>query len=416
MHILHVVQLYHPVKSGAGRYFEEIGARLVADGHRVTVLSTDAYDLEHFWMAGRRRVDLAEEWHRGMRIVRLSVQRMPGPPLLYPALRRVMAECSRLPGSAGLLRSLATLTPQLAGLQQFLATAGPFDLIHAGNITLDFAILPALAAARAAAIPFICTPFVHVGVPGEQNLVRYYTMRHQLELLQAAAAVGCMTTIEAEDLVQRGVRREQVHVIGAGVDPAEVAGGDRDRFRAEQQIAGPIVLYIGALARDKGAIDTVEAMRQLWAHGQEATLVLIGAPLAHFQHYYRQLPAADQARIRLLPYASDALKRDALAAADLFTLPSRTDSFGIVFLEAWCYGVPVVGARAGGIPGVISDGADGVLVPYGNPGELARALADLLTDPAKRQRFGAAGRAKVDRLLTWDHVYQRAQTMIAGLE
>ena len=46
MHILHVVQLYYPVASGAGRYFAEIGERLAAEGHTVTVLSTDAYDLE----------------------------------------------------------------------------------------------------------------------------------------------------------------------------------------------------------------------------------------------------------------------------------------------------------------------------------------------------------------------------------
>ena len=57
--VLHVVQLYHPVKSGAGRYFEEIGARLVANGHQVTVLATDAHDLEHFWMLAAARLQPA---------------------------------------------------------------------------------------------------------------------------------------------------------------------------------------------------------------------------------------------------------------------------------------------------------------------------------------------------------------------
>lgn len=56
MHILHVVQLYWPAPSGAARYFQEIGKRLVAEGHRVTVLATDAFDLEHLWMAGKRRI------------------------------------------------------------------------------------------------------------------------------------------------------------------------------------------------------------------------------------------------------------------------------------------------------------------------------------------------------------------------
>src|SRR5579859_7218336 len=68
MHILHVVQLYYPVASGAARYFAEIGERLVGEGHQVTVLATDAYDLEHFWMAGRRHIDAPEEDHHGVRI------------------------------------------------------------------------------------------------------------------------------------------------------------------------------------------------------------------------------------------------------------------------------------------------------------------------------------------------------------
>jgi glycogen synthase len=411
LRILHLAQLYHPVKSGAGRYFEEIGARLAADGHRITVLSTDAYDLEHFWMAGRRRAEPPEEQHRGARIVRLPVERLPGPALLYPAMRRAMVEISRAPGTASLLGRLATLTPRLAGLGEFFRREGPFDVIHAGNITLDFAILPALREARATRARFVCTPFVHLGVPGDPSLLRYYSMRHQIGLLRAADAVGVMTSLEGDLLAQRGVGRECLHLVGAGVDPQELAGGDAQRFRAEQQIDGPLVLYIGALARDKGAIDAVEALRRLWGRGIDATLALIGAPLAHFEDYYQGLAEAERARVRLLPYAPDQVKRDALAAADLLVMPSRTDSFGIVFLEAWCYQVPVVGARAGGVPGVIDDGENGLLVPYAAPDALADVIARLLGDPNLRARLGRAGQAKVLRELTWDHVYQRARAL-----
>ena len=78
MNILHVVQLYYPVASGAGRYFAEVGERLAREDHHVTVLSTDAYDLEHFWAAGRRRVEVAGETRNGVEIVRLPVRRLPG--------------------------------------------------------------------------------------------------------------------------------------------------------------------------------------------------------------------------------------------------------------------------------------------------------------------------------------------------
>src|SRR5689334_9411491 len=152
MHFLHVVQLYYPVATGAGRYFAEVGERLAREGHRVTVLATDAYDLEYFWNPSRRRIESAEEFHNGVRIVRL---------------------------------------PDMARF--FAANAGErFDLVHTCNITLDFAILPALDFARERGIPFVCTPFVHLGPPGDRSILRYYTMRHQIDLLKRSDRVITM--------------------------------------------------------------------------------------------------------------------------------------------------------------------------------------------------------------------------------
>ncbi len=411
--ILHVVQLYHPVASGAARYFREIGERLVAEGQRVTVLATDACDLEHIWMPGRRRIETPLETFNGVQIVRLPIRRRPGPPILYPALRRLMTEMSRLPGTTSLLRRLALWTPQWPGVEAFFTQYGPFDLVHATNITLDFAILPVFAYAQRHGVPFICTPFVHLGEPGSRTIVRYYSMRHQIDLLRRSDRVIVMTGLERDFLASHGVPHERLRVVGVGVSPEEIGGGDGERFRSDQRIDGPLVLFIGALAYDKGAIHLIQALQRLWRDGHTATLALIGAPLAHFDAFYARLSAADRARIRLLPYAPDAIKRDALAAADVFALPSRTDSFGIVFLEAWCYGVPVIGARAGGIPDVITDGQDGLLVRFGDVAGLAQAIRRLIDDRALAQRLGAAGCAKTLRDLTWDRVYARARAVYA---
>jgi len=420
MHILHIVQLYYPVESGAGRYFAEVGERLAAEGHRVTVLSTDAYDLEYFWNPARRRVETPAETHNGVRIIRFPVHRIPGPPIVYPILRRLMVELSRVPATAPLLRRMAMLTPRLPDMRRFFQAHAaappsigipPFALIHATNITLDFAIVPAFDFARAHSIPFIATPFVHLGPPGDSSILRYYSMRHQIDLLRRSARVITMTGLEGDALAARGVDRARMRRVGVGVNPAEVAGGDGARFRAEQRIDGQLVLYIGAMAFDKGAVHTVEAMQRLWAQGENATLALIGAPLAHFTEFYERLPASDQARIRMLPYAPDQVKRDALAAADLFAMPSRTDSFGITYLEAWCYGLPVIGARAGGVPDVIDDGRDGLLVPFGDLDAIAGAIGRLLHDRNQARRLGAAGHAKVLRELTWDRIYAQVRAV-----
>jgi glycosyltransferase involved in cell wall biosynthesis len=418
MHFLHCVQLYNRA-SGASRYFIEIGERLVREGHRVTVLSTDALDLEYFWDGRKRRVAEPEDEHGGVRVLRFPVRRAPGPPIVYPVLRRLMVELGRAGRPvAPLLSRMAGLTPRLPELERYLATSpdlADVALVHTTNITLDFAILPAARWARARGVPHLCTPFVHLGEPGSRQIVQYYSMPHQLELLRAAGGVATMTSLERDFLVERGVAPGRARVIGAGVDPAEVAGGDGARFRAAHGIQGPVVLSLGAAAFDKGTIHVLEAMRRLWADGLDVTWVQCGPLLGHFEQHYAQLPAGERARTRVLGHVSDEVRRDALAAADVYAQPSRTDSFGIAYLEAWCCGAPVVGARAGGVPAVIADGADGMLVPFGDVAALAAAIGRLVRDRELARRMGASGRAKVLRELTWDAAYARARGFYAAL-
>jgi glycosyltransferase involved in cell wall biosynthesis len=204
--------------------------------------------------------------------------------------------------------------------------------------------------------------------------------------------------------------------VGAGVTPAELAGGDGARFRAEHGIPGPIVLSLGTAAYDKGTVHVLEALRRLWAAGVDVTWVQCGPLMGHFAELYAGLPEAEQAQTRVLGYVSDAVRHDALAAADIYAQPSRTDSFGITYLEAWCYGVPVVGALAGGVPAVIHANVDGVLVPFGDVPALTEALAGLLRDPARRSALGAAGRAKVLRELTWEAAYGRVRELYKTLQ
>jgi len=418
MHFLHINQLYHR-SSGASRYFIEIGERLVREGHRVTVLTSDALDLEHFWAPGKRTVAEREDEHGGVRVLRFPVRRAPGPPIIYPLLRRLMVELGRAGRlSEPLLRRMATLTPRLPELERYLAVAPELRdvaLVHTTNITLDFAILPAARWARRQGIPHLCTPFVHLGEPGRRQIVQYYSMPHQIALLREAEGVATMTSLEREFLLRAGVAAERVRVVGAGVDPAEVAGGDGERFRAAHGISGPVVLSLGAAAYDKGTVHVLEALQRLWSKGVEVTWVQCGPLLGHFEERYRQLPAEAKARTRLLGYVSDEVRRDALAAASIYAQPSRTDSFGIAYLEAWCYGVPVVGARAGGVPAVIDDGVNGLMVPFGDVGALSDAIERLLRDGELARRLGAEGRAKVLREFTWDTAYARARRLYADL-
>ena len=419
MRLLHINHRYWPFQGGSEQYFQEISERLAAAGHQVSLWTTDAWDLEHFWAGGRRRVAEVAETHNGVAIRRFAVRRPPLPPIYYRILRRAMAEASALPvPTTPLLRGLGRFSPWVPGMAAALRALPPgaFDLVHAGNISLESLILYATGYTARTRTPLVVTPFLHVGEPGSRAVQRYYTMRHQLALLRQARCVIVQTGLEGDALAAAGVSGDRLARLGVGVDPARVAGGDAARFRAKFRIQGPIVFSLGALAYDKGMTHLVEAMRRLWAAGSPATLVLAGATmLQDFATYFSGVPAADRDRCRLLGFIADEDKRDAFAACDLFAMPSRVETFGIVYLEAWLYDKPVIGAAAGGVPEVIADGTTGYLVPFGDVPMLADRIARLLADPALRARLGQAGHAAVLREHTWDAKIARITQIYEGL-
>jgi glycosyltransferase involved in cell wall biosynthesis len=99
---------------------------------------------------------------------------------------------------------------------------------------------------------------------------------------------------------------------------------------------------------------------------------------------------------------SDADRRDFFAGIDAFALPSRSDSFGLVLLEAWANGKPVLAYRAGGPGAIVRDGVDGWLARYSNVEQLARCLEQVCSHPAERERRGGAGQARCAREFRWD--------------
>ncbi len=91
--------------------------------------------------------------------------------------------------------------------------------------------------------------------------------------------------------------------------------------------------------------------------------------------------------------------------------PSLADSFGLVVLEGWRAGLPVIAARAGGLPFLIRDGEDGLVVAPDRPQQLAAALDTLFRQPQQATALGMAGRSRLARAYTWERVYPRWQQL-----
>ncbi|HEU4793510.1 MAG TPA: glycosyltransferase family 4 protein [Nitrolancea sp.] len=417
MHLVHVIQRYYPFLGGSERYFQAFCERFVADGHVVEVVTTDAWDLEYFWDPRRRRVEDAPSEHNDVQIHRVPVHHLPVPSLTHRAIRRLMAESARwdFPAQMPLLRVAGRYGPWVPELGATLrqGVSRP-DLIHSANIAFESMVAEAARQARSLDVPHVITPFVHLGEGEGSRVRRYYTMPHQLRLLRDADAVMVLTGIEADYLIGQGVDPARLHVVGAGLNVEAVIGGDGSRIRDRLGIAGPFVLSLGAAAFDKGTIHLVQAVTRLNRSGHEVALVVAGPVLSEFQRFLETLDSRDRRWVHPLGFVSEEEKRDLLAAADLLALPSRTESYGLVFLEAWANGKPVIGARAGAVPAVIEDGADGLLVPFGHVAALAEAIRILITDRDLAARFAAWGRAKVIDEATWSQRVRSVYGSVLG--
>jgi glycosyltransferase involved in cell wall biosynthesis len=187
-----------------------------------------------------------------------------------------------------------------------------------------------------------------------------------------------------------------------GVDLPGCTGGDRGRARAAWAAGRRAV--VGHLANnsvEKGSVDLLLAAQAAWQQGADFVVVLAGPEMPNFRAFWRTFrPTGTVLRLGVL---DEQHKRDFFAGLDVFALPSRSDSFGLVLPEAWANGAPCVGYRAGGVPWVIRDGVDGLLVRCGDVAGLAGALTRLAGDEALRRRLGEAGRARIgEGEFDWD--------------
>jgi len=140
---------------------------------------------------------------------------------------------------------------------------------------------------------------------------------------------------------------------------------------------------------EKGLPELAEAWRTVARRLPSAHLVLVGGGPAEAI----RARLAGEPRVQFLGYRTDVA--EILRALDLLVVPSRTEAFGIAAAEAMAAGRPVVATAVDGLPELVRDGIDGVLVPALAPAALAEAMVALGSDPARRAALGEAGARRI---------------------
>jgi glycosyltransferase involved in cell wall biosynthesis len=222
-----------------------------------------------------------------------------------------------------------------------------------------------------------------------------------LAILRGSDHVLADTEGERDLMLALGVEPGRVTTAGIGLRASEYPIRDKAACRRRLGLAEGafVVLFMGRQVAYKGLAAVYKAFCALRERHPSSAFVVAGPET----EYSRQLFSRFEGQPGLvnLGTVSDDQRLDVLNACDCLALPSAGEAFGIVFLEAWIVGKPVIGPRTAAGETLIRDGLDGWLVPPGDSSAVMEALERWLEEPARARQMGESGRQRVLQRYTW---------------
>jgi D-inositol-3-phosphate glycosyltransferase len=248
-------------------------------------------------------------------------------------------------------------------------------------------------------------------------------------VIRRADAIVASTEHERGALMEHyGARRESVVVIPPGADLSTFRPVDRAAARCELGLEGEVLLFVGRIDPVKGLDTLLEAVKLLERRAGLRLLVVGGSPpgtpprqIDHDERGLRDLArrlGVDD-RVRWLGPIEQERLPHYYGAADVVVVPSRYESFGLVALEALACGAAVVASRVGGLPTIVRDGENGLLVPWRTPEAFAERIEQILEDPGLAARLRAAAPKSMARfswVATAGRVIELYRELAAGRE
>jgi D-inositol-3-phosphate glycosyltransferase len=251
----------------------------------------------------------------------------------------------------------------------------------------------------------------------------------ELEIIGCSDLLLASCGVEAEQLVSLyGAERNRIEIVAPGVDHAIFAPGDRTQARRAigWPADDPLVLFVGRIQPLKGPSVAVDALglAKATAGGPganrlaRASLMVIGGPsgiqgAGELAALERHMAAHRlSGRVKVVPPQRHELLSTSYRAADVVIVPSRSESFGLVALEASACGIPVVASAVGGLTTLVDHGRTGYLVEGRDPGRFGAHLRQLIERPELAADLGGAA-ARRARAYTWTAAAQRLEQRMA---
>jgi D-inositol-3-phosphate glycosyltransferase len=271
-------------------------------------------------------------------------------------------------------------------------------------------------------LPFVSTFHTLAKVKAEGgDFEPEWRERAEAEIIGCADAI-CVSCTEEERQFLRlyGQPAGKIEIIAPGVEHAFFAPGDRigARNALDLPLDCPVLLFVGRIQPLKGPDVAVRALAAL--NRPDALLLIVGGASGLEGGEEMQLiedlitELGVEGQVRFIEPQPHHILSTYYRAADVVLVPSRSESFGLVALEASACGIPVVASGVGGLLTLVDHGDTGFLVPERDPALYAQYIGEILANPARAARMGERGAARA-RQYTWGFAAARLRRVYTDL-
>ncbi|AMQ17781.1 glycosyltransferase family 4 protein [Thermococcus peptonophilus] len=347
---------YYPKLGGVAVHMHDLALYLREKGHEVDIITND------------RKTGKEEE----LRELGIGLVKVPGK--IFPS---ASLNISAFAKGYGLLEPLIQ----------------DYDVVHGHHAFTPLSLKAAMAARKLGKGSVVTTHSINYensSVIRALSKMSYPYYRYHLKCPHRIIAVSKA----AREFIKR-FTRVPVRIVpnGVNIKRFDIPVG-KEEAKELLNLNRKVVLYVGRLEPRKGVGTLISAMKEV-----DATLLVAGSGsmLPVLRNKAKLLGISH--RVKFLGTVSYSILPLYYRASDVFVLPSLSEAFGIVLLEAMASGTPIVGTKVGGIPEIV-DGC-GILVPPGNARALSSAINEILNNQNLEKKLGKLGKRRVERVYDW---------------
>ena len=398
---------YYPsTLTGSGIVVMNLAEEFAKLGHDVSVITSNALTTRYSYnpIFGKK-IEKRYETHNKVKIYRLSCYQ------LYSSIGLILLKLfgKFLPKKFIDHLKIISNGPYLIGLDRILISHD-YDVIHCSPSPLAINKQVITILSKMIEKPkLIFTPFFHSQLSDFANL-------ELKKIFQSADIIHVITNTEKNEISTRfSINVKKIIVVPLFLNTSNMQTIDYLKkdimlFKEKYDLTDKkIILFAGIKGTAKGAIDLLLSINMLHKTNPEYILIAIGTDTKEWKKVKKKI---DKNCLLDLNYVDTEVKEIVFASCDIFCLPSRSETFGLVYLEAWHKKKPVIAVSTEAVKEFIGD--SGIFVEFGNTQDIIKAIKLIISSKSVAKELGEKGFNKLMKSYTFSKVFPEYLTLFAG--